>query len=273
MRYAALYGDFEYGTRGEVAALRRRTRRYRRSLRQCRRRLAREGAERDRALAAICHDLRAPLQAILAWVHLARGAKSGAGPDLDEALGAIERNARRQAALIDDLLDLARGANGEDRIERTTVDLNDLAAAALDVVRPAAGDKGIELDCQPSASPALVQGDRAQLQRVIWNLLGNAVKFTPPGGRVSLNVRADGPDVGVSVSDTGRGVRSEFLPRIFEPFAQDDPDGTRTPGVGLGLAIVRQLIDSHAGRVEAASAGEGLGTTFTVTLPKAPSGE
>src|SRR6185312_7160748 len=150
--------------------------------------------------------------------------------------------------------------------------LNELSAAALDVVRPVAAGKGIDLEYQTSSTPAAVAGDPARLQRVLWNLLNHAVKFTPPGGRVRLNVRTDGPDVRVSVSDTGRGVRPEFLPRIFDPFAQDSPDGGRTPGVGLGLAIVRQLIESHAGRIEAASEGEGQGATFTVTLPAAQAG-
>ncbi|HZL37251.1 MAG TPA: HAMP domain-containing sensor histidine kinase [Tepidisphaeraceae bacterium] len=281
MRYAALYGNLESEETAEVADLRSRALRYRRSLRKCVRRLKRERAQRhraaaisiqkDRTLATICHDLRTPLNAILGWAQVARCA-SPAIAECNEAFDGIENNVRAQAALIDDILDLARSASGELRIERGLVDLNDVATASLAVIRPVSAAKGVELHCQTSTTPALVLGDPKRLGQVIWNLLSNAVKFTPAGGRVRLDVETDDLGVRLRVSDTGLGVRLEFLSRIFEPFAQDCPEGARSPGVGLGLAIVHRLVELHAGRIEAASAGEGLGTTFTVCLPKNPTG-
>jgi signal transduction histidine kinase len=276
MRYAAFYGDFECKECDEVAELRQRSRRRAKSLRRCRRRLkvqreklneARELLDqKDRTLAGICHDLRTPLQAILGWAQVARAASPDAS-ELDEALRGIENSARAQAALIQDILDLARSASGELKVDPAPVDLNDLAAAAMAVVQPVAAAKGVDLVCTPADSPAHVLGDPRRLQQVIWNLLTNAVKFTPAGGRVYVNIEIDGSEVQLRVRDTGDGIRAEFIPRIFAPFAQDRPPEGRAPGVGLGLAIVQELLKLHGGQIEAASPGEGRGATFTARLP------
>jgi PAS domain S-box-containing protein len=226
---------------------------------------------KDEFLATVSHELRTPLTAILGWARLLRSPRYGLPCDALGPLETIERNARAQTRLVDDLLDVSRIITGRLHLDLRPTDLGGVVDAALDAVRPAAVAKGIALDAtlDPSATPVLA--DAGRLQQVVWNLLTNAVKFTPDGGRVTLHARGHGMHAHVVVRDTGKGIAPEFLPYIFDRFRQEDSTPTRTHGgLGLGLAIVRHLVEMHGGTVHAESAGEGRGTTFTVTVPLAP---
>ncbi len=234
-------------------------------------RAARESAEeasraKDEFLAVISHELRSPLNAMLGWAKLLQ--KGGVDPDtLARAIDVIERNASSQQQLIEDLLDTARIISGKLRLETMPVDLAQVVEAAANVVRPAAEAKEIDLrlwlngDCE-------ITGDPGRLQQVVWNLLSNAVKFTPEGGRAEVHLRREGPYVQLNVSDTGSGIRPDVLPHVFDRFRQADSSSTRRyGGLGLGLALVRHLVELHGGAVNADSPGEGRGATFTIRLP------
>ncbi|HEX6900772.1 MAG TPA: response regulator [Thermoanaerobaculia bacterium] len=222
---------------------------------------------KDEFLATLSHELRTPLNAILGWVQVLRAGK------LDEAAAArametIERNARVQAQLIADLLDVSRIITGKLRLDFRPVELHRIIDAALETVRPAADAKGIHLAVSLGrlGSPAL--GDSDRLQQVVWNLLSNAVKFTPRGGRVEVALQELGASAVIRVTDSGIGIRQDFLPFVFDRFRQAESTSTRSHGgLGLGLSIVRHLIELHGGMVEVDSPGEGLGATFTVRLP------
>ena len=222
---------------------------------------------KDEFLATLSHELRTPLTAILGWAKLLADGEVAPERTAD-AFAAIHRNARAQAQLIDDLLDVSRVITGKLRIEVTNVNLAAVVEAAASVVRPAAAAKGVGLHVQVEAEASTVNGDAARLQQVVWNLLSNAVKFTPAGGRVEARVRRAGSQLEVAVSDTGQGIPPEFLPHVFERFRQADMGTTRRHGgLGLGLAIVRHLVELHGGTVEASSEGLGRGSTFSVRLP------
>ncbi|HWP67441.1 MAG TPA: ATP-binding protein [Candidatus Limnocylindria bacterium] len=232
----------------------------------------REAEEASRAkdafLATVSHELRTPLTPIIAWTDLLLGGVLG-GEETTRALGSIQRNARAQARLIDDLLDLSRIVAREWRVEFRTVDLGLVVRAALDVTRPTADAKGVVLGSVLPAEPVLVRGDAERLQQVVWNLTANAIKFTPRGGRVDVVLAPAGGQVRLSVSDTGEGIAPAFVPHVFEPFRQaDQSSGRRHGGLGLGLAIARALTECHGGSIRAESAGEGHGATFTVELPR-----
>ncbi|HYE79963.1 MAG TPA: ATP-binding protein [bacterium] len=237
-----------------------------------RERAARAEAERigrikDEFLATLSHELRTPLTAILGWAHLLQTGQLGPS-EMAEGLDAIERNARVQAQLIEDLLDMSRIISGKIRLDVQRVDLAAVVDTALDTVRPAADAKGITLVkvLDPQAGP--ISGDPARLHQILVNLLSNAVKFTPRGGRVQAVLRRVESQVEVSVIDNGEGVRPDLLPHIFERFRQADSSTTRRHGgLGLGLAIVGHLTELHGGTVRAHSAGEGQGAAFTVSLP------
>ena len=238
-------------------------------------RSARAEAERisrmkDEFLATLSHELRTPLNAILGWTQLLR--RTNRGPENSvEGLSVIERNARNQAQLIEDLLDMSRIISGQLRLDVQPVSLAEVIHAAADVVRPAADAKRIRLQftLDPNASP--VSGDPARLQQIFWNLLSNSVKFTPSGGRVHVVLERVNSHIQISVSDTGQGIKPEFLPYVFERFRQQDGSIRREHrGLGLGLAIVKHLVEYHGGQVRAQSAGDGRGSTFTVLLPLAP---
>ncbi|HEX3531344.1 MAG TPA: response regulator [Thermoanaerobaculia bacterium] len=222
---------------------------------------------KDEFLATLSHELRTPLNAILGWAQVLRMGK------LDEAASAraletIERNARAQAQLIADLLDVSRIITGKLRLDFQPVELRRIVEAALDSVRPAADAKGIRLGVTlgPLASPVL--GDSDRLQQVVWNLLSNAIKFTPREGAVEVGLCQSGASAEVRVSDTGAGIRPDFLPYVFDRFRQAEGAITRTHGgLGLGLSIVRHLVELHGGTVEVESEGEGKGASFTVCLP------
>jgi PAS domain S-box-containing protein len=237
-------------------------------------RAARTEAERvsrtkDEFLATLSHELRTPLNAIVGWSQLLRGDQTTAS-DLSEGLEVIERNARVQAQLIDDLLDMSRIISGKVRLNVQPVDLPEVITASIASVAPAAEAKGIRIQkiVEPLAGPVL--GDPSRLQQIVWNLLSNAIKFTPKDGRVQVILKLVNSHLEIVVSDTGAGIKPEFLPHVFERFRQADATTTRRfGGLGLGLAIVKHLAEMHGGDVRAASPGEGHGATFTVHLPLA----
>ena len=234
--------------------------------------LARSEAERanrlkDEFLATISHELRNPLNAILGWAHMLRLGKL-TEPIAERAVETIYRNAKSQAQLVSDLLDVSRIISGKLRLDMRTVDLIFIINAAIDSIRPAAEAKGIRVQTMldPAAGP--ISGDADRLQQIVWNLLTNAVKFTPKGGRIQVKVQRINSHVEIDVSDSGVGISKEFLPYVFDRFRQADASITRTHGgLGLGLSIVRQLVDLHGGSVSVQSEGEGKGATFTITLP------
>ena len=234
--------------------------------------LARNEAERanrlkDEFLATISHELRNPLNAILGWAHMLRLGKLTPG-NAERAVEAIYRNAKSQAQLVADLLDVSRIISGKLRLDVRSVDLIYIVNAAIDSILPAAEAKGIRLQTMldPAAGP--ISGDADRLQQVVWNLLTNAVKFTPKGGRIQVKVHRIASHVEIVVSDSGVGINKEFLPHVFDRFRQADASSTRTHGgLGLGLSIVHQLVDLHGGSVSVHSEGEGEGATFTVVLP------
>jgi PAS domain S-box-containing protein len=223
---------------------------------------------KDEFLAMVSHELRSPLNAILGYARMLR---SGAvdGEDAAKAIAVIERSAKAQLQIIEDLLDSARIIAGKLRIEPGPVDLVPVLDAALDTARSAAEAKGVTLSADFGALPEQVLGDPTRLQQVVWNLLTNAVKFTPEGGRVGLRMDGDADSVRITVSDTGKGIEPEFLPFIFEHFRQADPSSARRyGGLGLGLSLVKHLVELHGGTITAASEGKGRGAAFTVTLPR-----
>ncbi|HEV2864536.1 MAG TPA: PAS domain S-box protein [Pyrinomonadaceae bacterium] len=239
-----------------------------------RERLLREAQEanrlKDEFLATVSHELRTPLTAILGWAHLLRGGGLKAGA-VSKALETIERNARSQSQLIDDLLDVSRIVTGKLRLDVVPVSPSTFIDAAVEAVRPAAEAKGVRLQKLIDTGVQTVMVDPARLQQVVWNLLTNAVKFTPRGGLVQMRLERVNSQVEMSVTDTGAGIDPEFLPHVFERFRQADQRTTRQHGgLGLGLAIVRHLVELHGGTVRADSGGEGAGSTFTVSLPVAP---
>ncbi|HEY0100837.1 MAG TPA: PAS domain S-box protein [Pyrinomonadaceae bacterium] len=236
-----------------------------------RERLLREAQEanrlKDEFLATVSHELRTPLTAILGWAQLLRGGQLE-GEAAVRALDTIERNARSQAQLINDLLDVSRIVTGNLRLDVVPVSPHSFIDPAVEAVRPAAEAKGVRLQKVIDTGVLTVMGDPSRLQQVVWNLLTNAVKFTPRDGRVQVRLERVNSQIEIAVSDTGAGIEPEFLPHVFERFRQADQRTTRQHGgLGLGLAIVRHLMELHGGTVRANSAGEGTGATFTVTLP------
>ncbi|MDB5294817.1 MAG: cph [Phycisphaerales bacterium] len=226
---------------------------------------------KDEFVATLSHELRTPLNAILGWSQLLRRSiAAGAGiADAAETIDVIERNARAQAQMIEDLLDVSRITTGKLRLDVQPVNLGAVVDAAVASVVPAAAAKGIRFDRLIDPLPGLeVSGDPSRLQQVVWNLLSNAVKFTPKGGRVRVTLQRLESNLELSVSDSGQGIRPAFLPHVFDRFRQEDGAANRKHGgLGLGLAIVRQLVELHGGAVHAESAGEGCGATFVVSLP------
>ena len=222
---------------------------------------------KDEFLSTVSHELRTPLNAILGWSQILRTQRADAAT-MNRALETIERNARSQAHLIDDLLDISRIITGKIRLNVHTVELLPVIEAAMDTVRPTTDTKNIRLQSvlDPAAGPVL--GDSERLQQIVWNLLSNAIKFTPKRGRIQVCLQRINSHVEIVVTDTGQGITAEFLPYVFERFRQADSSITRSfGGLGLGLAIVRQLVELHGGTVHADSPGEGQGATFTVKLP------
>ncbi|MBS0580041.1 MAG: PAS domain S-box protein [Proteobacteria bacterium] len=235
-------------------------------------RTAREQAQRanlikDEFLSVLSHELRTPLSAIQAWGHLLAAGRA-APEEMRQAGEVIVRNTLVQRRVIDDLLDIGRIVSGRLRVEMEMVDPAQIAQAALDTIRPAALAHRIRIDAALEFTSTLVRADPARLQQVLWNLLSNAVKFTPEGGLVRVCMRRAGGQLLFSVSDDGKGIEADFLPRIFERFTQEDARPSRQQGgLGLGLAIAKQLMELQGGTIQAASPGPGRGATFTVALP------
>jgi PAS domain S-box-containing protein len=231
------------------------------------RRVAEEAVRvKDEFLATLSHEIRTPLNAVLGWTKILLG-RPVEPAMLARALQVIDRNAAAQTRLIDDMLDMARIMSGKLRLEMQPVDLALIAAAAVDVVAPAAAAKGIAIQTDIRTAEPWMMGDADRLQQVVWNLLSNAVKFTESGGRVVLGISRSGDMLTLTVEDTGRGISEEFLPLMFERFRQADSSSSRRHGgLGLGLSLVRQLAELHGGRVGAKSI-EGVGSTFTLTFP------
>ena len=222
---------------------------------------------KDEFLATLSHELRTPLTSLLGWSSVLREARRDEKV-LNQGLEAIDRNARVQAQLIDDLLDVSRIVSGKLNLDVRPLDITSVVRAAINVVRPAADAKGILLDYWAEPGVGAICADSARLHQIIWNLLSNAVKFTPHGGRIHVRVEQDGSDARVTVKDTGQGVDAEFLPRVFDRFRQADSSTTRSfGGLGLGLAIVRHLVELHGGTVSAQSDGVNKGATFSATFP------
>ncbi|HXG64106.1 MAG TPA: ATP-binding protein [Blastocatellia bacterium] len=222
---------------------------------------------KDEFLATVSHELRTPLNAILGWIQLLRTGRLGA-EESAHALETIERSARSQAQIIEDLLDVSRIITGRMRISPRPVDLSEIIDAAIDAVRLAADARNITIHKSLDPAATLISGDADRLQQVIWNLLSNGIKFSPKNARVDITLERDGSNARITVSDTGRGINPEFLPYVFDRFRQADSSTTRQyGGLGLGLAIVRHLVEVHGGKVQAKSEGEGKGATFIITLP------
>jgi signal transduction histidine kinase len=224
---------------------------------------------KDQFLAMLSHELRTPLNSVIGWAHTLR-AHAGDPARVERAAAAIERGAESQRRLIEDLLDVTGIAAGRVRMDLAPTRLCDVVEAAVDAVAPRAADKDVRLDDTIEDSTLVVHGDAQRLQQVVWNLLWNAVKFTPAGGRVSVRLRAVGALAEITVSDTGIGIEPKFLPQVFGWFRREDRE-SRSPeeGLGLGLALVRQLVELHGGAVRAESEGKDRGSRFVVTLPLA----
>jgi signal transduction histidine kinase len=232
-------------------------------------RLEAESANRakDQFLATVSHELRTPLTAILGWASMLQ-TRDFPAERLREIYDRIYRNAEAQARIVNDLLDVSRIVSGRLRLEWRDADICEVARLSLETIRPTAIAKGLFLASEIPDIPCPVWGDPARLQQVIWNLLSNAAKFTPPGGTITVSVRRSGPLVMLEVIDTGIGIHPSFLHRVFERFWQVDSTSTRVhTGLGLGLALVRHIVEVHGGDVEARSGGEGQGSTFVIRLP------
>jgi PAS domain S-box-containing protein len=222
---------------------------------------------KDEFLATLSHELRTPLNAILGWTQLLK--RDQQDPEmLSEAISVIERNVRVQTQLIEDLLDMSRIISGNVRLDVQRVELSEIIDVAMEGVKPTAETKGVKLEKVIDRLVGLVSGDQGRLQQVLWNLLTNAIKFTPKGGKVRVLAEAMQSHVEISVSDNGEGISRDFLPHVFERFSQAEGSAKRKHrGLGLGLSIVKSLVEMHGGTVRAYSHGEGQGATFTIQLP------
>jgi signal transduction histidine kinase len=228
---------------------------------------------KDEFVAMISHELRTPLTPILGGIYMIRSE-----PQNDalfaRALDLIERNAKTQVKIVDDLLDISRALSGKLRLNMEPVDLSRVVHAALETVRPASEAKSIFIDIRLTAPSGVVSGDADRLQQVVWNLLANSVKFTPHAGRISVELTEKNGHAEIRVSDTGIGIEAQFLPHVFERFRQANTSRTRPHGgLGLGLAIVRHLVESHGGTIQAQSSGDQQGATFVVRLPLRPAAQ
>jgi signal transduction histidine kinase len=225
---------------------------------------------KDEFLATLSHELRTPATAVLGWARILKSGRLDAA-QLDQAIGALERSARAQAVLLEDLLDMSRIVRGTLRLDLAPTDVRVALQSAIETVEPSVVSKGIDLQLDVPADAPLVRADTDRLRQIFWNLLTNAVKFTDHGGRIRVSVVRELDQLRIDVTDTGRGIDAESLPFIFERFRQANGSSTRSHGgLGLGLAIVRHLTESHGGTVTATSEGPGRGARFTVRLPTLP---
>jgi signal transduction histidine kinase len=222
---------------------------------------------KDQFLAVVSHELRTPLNAIAGWIQILR--TKDLNPEAKaKAFRTIEQNARLQDELIGDILDFSQIVAGKLSVEFQNVAIDNVVRQTLDTLKPVADDKGVTLVADVEPNTPTLAGDPKRLQQILWNLVANAVKFTPKGGTVSVRVETELPQIRVRVRDSGAGIKPELLNRVFEPFMQGDSSLKRAyGGLGLGLAITRHLVELHGGSVKAESAGEGQGAVFTVMLP------
>jgi signal transduction histidine kinase/ActR/RegA family two-component response regulator len=222
---------------------------------------------KDEFLATVSHELRTPLNAILGWAHMLRSGRLE-GETAIRAIETIERNAKSQAQLVEDILDVSRMITGKLKLQMESVDIASVIDEAVDSVQLAADSKQIQLEVTLDPTARNVLGDAGRLQQTVWNLVSNAIKFTPPGGRVTVKLERCDANIIICVSDTGQGISADFLPCVFDRFRQGDATSSRRHGgLGLGLAIVRHLVELHGGEVSVASEGEGRGATFKISLP------
>ena len=225
---------------------------------------------REAFLSTVSHELRTPLNAILGWSRMLTKAPRDAD-FVARGLAVIDRNARTQAQLVDDLLDVSRITSGTLRLQQERVDLTRPLRDAVEVVRPSADAKRVAISVHVPAEPVVVVGDATRLQQVAWNVLSNAVKFTPEGGAVSVGVKTTATAAVIEVADTGIGIDPAFMPRLFERFSQGDESATRSyQGLGIGLAIAQHIVQLHGGTIAAHSEGPGRGATFRIAIPLAP---
>jgi PAS domain S-box-containing protein len=229
--------------------------------------LRESGRAKDDFLATVSHELRTPMTAILGWTGFL--SMVGVPDDLRTAIEQIEASAKAQASIVDDLIDVSRIVTGKLSLYLEDVEVEDVLDDAIRTIRPTADAKQITLTCQSTCKDARVHADRSRFRQVLWNLLTNAIKFTPDRGAVMVEARLDSDAVVVSVRDTGIGIAPEFLPRVFERFSQESSSARYQSGLGLGLSIVKQLVEMHGGSIAATSEGPGMGAAFTVTLPRA----
>lgn len=228
---------------------------------------------KDEFLATVSHELRTPLNAMLGWLQIIRTTEMDRAT-VERAIASIERNAQSQARVVEDLIELSRVVTGKLQLRTQPMDLQVVIESALDVVRTAAAAKGVRLESKRPSSVAMVSGDRDRLQQVVWNLLSNAVKFTESGGTVSVELATDDRHCSIVVADSGIGISAEFLPYIFDRFRQADQSTTREHGgLGLGLAIAKEISELHGGVLKATSSGRGTGSRFTLTLPRLQSAD
>ena len=234
-----------------------------------RRRAEEASRAKDEFLATVSHELRTPLNHMLGWITMLRSGKLQS-EKTQKAFDTIERNVRAQGRLIDDLLDVSRIISGKLLIEPSRIEIAKVLEAAAESIGPAAEEKGVNFKTTLAPEAGMVLGDPDRLQQAIWNLLANAVKFTPEGGHVELRLTRVNSQIEIAVIDDGPGISPDFLPHVFDRFRQKDATSARQHGgLGLGLAIVRHLAELHGGSARAESEGEGRGTTFTITLPVA----
>ena len=224
---------------------------------------------KDEFLATASHELRTPLNAIVGWVHVLQSGALDIDDQRRQAVNAIDRNAKIQTRLIEDLLDVSRMIQGRVSLTVLPIDMRGVIDAAVETIRHAATAKDISINVESPAEVVPVIGDEHRLQQVIWNLAANSVKYTPRGGSITIALSKERGRAVVRVKDTGEGIDPEFMPHVFEPFRQGCADRTKRSGLGLGLAIVRRLVDLHGGRITAESEGLGRGATFSVSLPVA----
>jgi signal transduction histidine kinase len=223
---------------------------------------------KDQFLSVVSHELKTPLASTLGWLRVLR---SGNGDQSARGLASIERSVRVQAKLIDDLLDVSRMVMGRVRVDPQPVDLGALVAAAVDTIRPEADEKGVRLDVTTGPRPIGATGDPERLQQIVWNLVSNAVKFTPAGGHVQVRLAQKNGCAELVVEDDGKGIDAAFLPHVFDDFRQAEPVSSRAKGgLGIGLTITRHLVELHGGTIVVASPGTDRGATFIVVLPLPP---
>jgi signal transduction histidine kinase len=237
-----------------------------RSEQQARDEAERQGRLKDEFLATLSHELRTPMNAILGWLSILESGKPIR--EIHSALAVVRRNAELQARLIEDLLDMNRFISGTVQLEVAPIDVGSLLQTTMQGLQPAADAKGVQLIASVEPSPEPLMADSRRLQQVLWNLVHNAIKFTPRGGRVEIHVQQSDGELHIHVRDNGQGISQSFLPHVFERFRQEDSTTTRqASGLGLGLSIAKQIVELHGGTIAALSDGEHKGSTFVVRVP------